>query len=501
LDRAVRWLPAVIAALLPTLFVPIAVDAYVLPRAALTLAGGGCLVAAGLLAGQHSLGPLRVPVIAVVVVAIASAVVSVAPVVSLVGTYARYESLPVRLAYLGLFCGAAWIGDRGRVAIAFIAGCSVAAIETLYQAWTHSLPRPDGNLGQPNLLGALMAMAIPLALNQALRATRPASRGWWAAAVVCAAALAVSTSRSGWLGALAGVCVFAFFAARPRRLPPLAAVAALVLAAAIALVLLSPLRSLNEDPPKFRLGVWRDSISVIAERPILGWGEDTMGLTFGRHQSADWGHGSNIDRAHSMPLDLAATQGVAGVAMCTWLFSAWWFGMWRRRQLAGIPGLAGAAAGYLASVLLNFDWAPATSAFWLLAGAAWSGEALVKPTTAALRLGSAGLTAVCGLVLAAVPLAADIAYSAGQPGLAATLDPLQPRYHAARGDLPSLRLAAALGDPSPSTYVALGDAEAQRGDPAAAKRAYQLALARYPYDPDATQRLASVPRSAAPRDR
>ena len=497
-------MPPAIALLVPTLFIPISVDAYVLPRASLGLAGGGLLMAAGLVAGRRSLGALRLPVLAVAVAAVVAAAFSVAPSVSLVGTYGRYESLPMRLAYLGLFCGAVWVGERERTMAAFVVGCALAAVEALFQAMTHALPRADGNLGQPNLLGALLAMAVPLALDMAWRRSRPArftghrprwtpeARAWLALAVVCGGGLAVSTSRSGWLGALAGICVLAVFAARPKQLPGALAATALALAIAAGLVLISPLRNLNSDPPGFRLGIWRDSISVIAERPVTGWGPDTMGLVFGRHQTADWVAGSNIDRAHSMPLDLTATQGMLGLAACAWLFGVWWLGMWRGRVLPGTAGLAGAAAAYLTSVLLNFDWAPAAAAFWLLAGAGWAGPpgtSQVMADASPVRTVAATGIATVALFAALVPMAADLWYYAGRPDQAAVLDPWQPRYLVAQGSLASLRRAAALGDPDPSTYVALGDAEAEAGHRDAATAAYRQALERYPYDVEARQRL------------
>ena len=99
-----------------------------------------------------------------------------------------------------------------------------------------------------------------------------------------------------------------------------------------------------------------------------------------------------------------------------------------------------------------------------------------------------GVAAVA-LVAALVPMAADLAYYAGRPAQAAALDPWQPRYLVAQGDLASLRRAAALGDPDPSTYVALGDAEAGAGHLDAATAAYRQALERYPYDAEARRRL------------
>jgi hypothetical protein len=318
-----------------------------------------------------------------------------------------------------------------------------------------------------------------------------------------AAGLVASTSRSGWLAALLGLAVVAAFLLPRRRLWLVLAAGAAALALAAGAVALTPLRGLNGDTGEARPGVWRDAVAVIAERPLVGWGEDTMGVVFGRHQTGDWAPGHNFDRAHSMPLDLTESQGLVGLAACTWLFGAWWLVVWRRRQDPGVAGVAGAAAAYLAWSLVNFDWAPATAAFWLLAGTAAgvpTGHPLPAvggppPQRGGRYLVAIGAVAV-GLVAAVPAQVADVYVYLGQPGRAAAIDPLQPAYSAARGDLSGLRRAAQLDDPNPSTYVALGDAESRAGNQAAATAAYRRALALYPFDPAALERL-SASRTAA----
>jgi O-antigen ligase len=496
LARIARWLPAASAAMLPTLFIPISVDAYVLPRVSLTLAAGGILAGAGLVAGGRSLGALRWPVLAVAAAAVVAAAFSVAPSVSLAGAYGRYESLPVRLAYLGLLCGAAWLGERRRTVAGFLLGCGIASVETLYQAATHALPRPDGNLGNANLLGALLAMALPLAAARAIDAKPAARRAWVALGALLAAGLVVSTSRSGWLGALLGLGVLAAFLAPRSRLWLALAAGAAAVALGAAAIALTPLRDLNDDTGGARPAVWRDAAAVVAERPLQGWGEDTMGLVFGRHQDGDWARGHNLDRAHAMPLDLAASQGLLGVTACAWLFGAWWVVVWRRRAEPGVAGLAGAAAAYLAWALVNFDWAPATAAFWLLAGTA-AGQRSGPPLRAvdgppSPRRGRVLVgvgVALVGLALAVPAQVADVLSYFGRPDRAAAVDPLQPAYWADQGTLEGLRRATELGDPNPSTYVALGDAEARAGRQAAAMAAYRRALALYPFEPEALRRL------------
>src|SRR5262252_7146315 len=466
--RIARWLPAASAAMLPTLFIPISVDAYILPRVSLALVTGGLIAGAGAVAGRRSLGALRWPAVAAAAAAVLAALATVAPALTLAGAYGRYESLPVRLAYLGLFCGAAWLGERRRTVAAFLLGCGIASVEAIYQAATHALPRADGNLGNANLLGALLAMAVPLAADRARTATPAARRAWVALGTLLAAGLVASTSRSGWLGALLGLAVVAAFLLPRRRMWLVLAVGGAALALVAGAIALTPLRALNGDTGEARPGVWRDTVALIAERPLAGWGEDTMGVVFGRHQTGDWAPGHNFDRAHSMPLDLTESQGLIGLAACAWLFGAWWLVVWRRRGDPGVAGVAGAAAAYLTWSLVNFDWAPATAAFWLLAGTAAGVPPLRAVDGPAPPLGGryvvASLVAATGLLAAVPAQVADMYAYLGQQGRAAAIDPLQPAYWATRGDLSGLRRAAELDDPNPSTYVALGDAEARAGD-------------------------------------
>ncbi|PZR86194.1 MAG: hypothetical protein DLM67_24385 [Candidatus Nephthysia bennettiae] len=493
-EAASAWLAASVAGLLPVLFIPVTVDGFILPRAFLALTGGAAVFGAGLLWGRRSLGRLAAPALAVAVAAVLAGAFSVASNLSMVGAYGRYESLPMRLAYLGLLCGAVWLGQRQRVVDAFLAGCGLASLEAIAQALIGALPRPDGNLGQPNLLGGLLAIALPLALGRVLgqkdeespSASIATDWRWLALAALLAAGLAASTSRSGWLAALAGVSVMCVRLAPSRiRLPALAG--AVLVVAAVGLVLVfSPLRQLNQDTGSARLGVWQDAVRVVAARPLFGWGEDTMGVVYGRYQSRDWEPGDSFDRAHSLPLDLAAAQGLVGLGACAWLFTTWWIGVLRRRHLAAF---AGAAAAYLAWALFNFDWAPVTAPFWLLAGAAWPGGGEREARRSAWRPAVAVAALLATLVLGTAALAADLAYYRGRPALAAALDPLQPKYRAAAAGLANLRAAAALHDPQPETQVALGDAEAATGHPDQARAAYEHALELYPYDKDARQRL------------
>jgi hypothetical protein len=303
------------------------------------------------------------------------------------------------------------------------------------------------------------------------------------------------------------------------------AVALAVVGAALMLIVFSPLRLLNDDPGPARLHLWPDAIHMIAARPLTGWGEDATGLVYGRFLSGDWS--PKVDRAHSGPLDIGATQGVLGLATLTWVLLTLFLSLWRRRFAESAGPLAAACIGYSVWVVFNFDWAPATGAFWLLAGTAWSAakapettsaaspvshSARLGPTAAFLGVASARLApavrfavptvlAIAVIWLAAMPVLADIWYYQGRSDLAVVVDPLQGRYHwtlgqdlvasgsASRG-LDQMKLAGRLGESDPQLYVDIGDAEQGLGRPAEARAAYRMALVIDPFYRPAKDRLA-----------
>jgi O-antigen ligase len=521
LGRLGFYLPAVVGLALPTLFIPTAEDSFILPRVSTVIAGACLGVGLALLApGGPGLGRLRWPLIAASVAAILAFVFSISWPLSFAGSYTRYESLPTRLAYLGLFAMAVWLlrGSRPRawVVSALVLGTAVACLEAIAQWAGHASFRPDGNLGNANLLAALIAMAIPLAIARGWRGDR-FTLAWWLGVAVMAAGLVTTTSRSGGLGALAGCLSLLVFSLRGKVAAAAAVASTAVLAGAVVLILLSPLHLLNSDPAQLRIHLWQDGLHMIQARPFTGWGEDTTGLAFGHFLSGDWSPGVTFDRLHSGPLDIAATQGVVGLAAAGWLLLIVFRGAWRSRFSGDVRALAAACVGYSVWVLFNFDWAPATGAFWLLAGTAWASVQAAKieqvgpdasPVSPAngpgvWRSSAAVAMALVAVALAVLPVVADVWYLQGRADLSVRIDPLQARYHWAVGQaliargsvtlgVAEIRLAADLGETEPGLYVELGDREAQLGRRAEARQEYRRALEIDPYYAPAAQRLAGL---------
>ena len=517
LERLGGFLPAAVALALPTLFIPTASDSFILPRAGAVLVAAALGLGVGLLApGGPSLGAVRWPLAAATAAALLAFAFSISWPLGLAGSYTRYESLPMRLGYLGLFVMAAWLtrseGSRRLVGMAFVLGTSIACLEAVAQWAGHAPFRPDGNLGNANLLAALVAMAMPVAVAHGLRRRDALAVPWWAAVVVMGEGLVVSTSRSGALGALAGCLAVVVFMLRGRRAAVAGAIAAAFVAVAVIGIVASPLNALNDDPASLRANLWRDGLSMVAARPLTGWGEDTTGLALGRFLSRDYASLVTFDRVHSGPLDIAATQGILGLAALGWVLAVVFREAWRHRHEGEVGALAAGLAGYSVWVVFNFDWAPATGVFWLLAGTAWSAvqaarQAPPEQTTAAARRWWRAPAAVALVAVAAVtgvlPVLADAWYQAGRADLSVKADPLQAQYHwslgqalVGRGDaaggVAELQRAADLGETEPSMYVELGDREMELGRRSAAVAAYRRALAIDPYYRPAQSRLAAA---------
>jgi O-antigen ligase len=506
LERFGWLLPAVLALSLPVLFDPRASDGFVLPRIGLLIAGAGVAAVAGLWSRSGRLGPLAAPAAALATAALLACVFSVSVPVSIIGAYQRYDDVVVRLAYLGAFAASAWFlptkAQRRRVVSLFIlAGCTIA-VEALWQSFSRLMDRPDANLGQSNLLGVLVAMAIPLCLNRGR-----SDRRWFAPVLLLGAALVASGSRAAWLGTVTGSGALVVLLAPRRRRPLAAGAAAVALGIALAVVLATPLRNLDRDTGSARLHVWSDSVALIAARPITGWGEDTFGLVYGRFQRGDWEPGAAFDRAHSEPLDLLASQGVLGLLAALWFWGVFWITLLKRIGVEEAAAIGAAWVVYATWAMLNFDWAPATGLLWLVSGVAWATvrqppeeptRARRLPVWAAVTLTSV----VCAVVVARslLPPIADRYEFAGDHATAARLDPLQAYYHEQvgiaaidAGDLATaeaqLSMAWTLGEDDAGSYVELGNVETALGKGAAARKAYQRAVQIAPYYTEARQHL------------
>jgi O-antigen ligase len=523
-SRPERWTVRAVALALPLACWPLGFDVFVLPKLAVLRIAVLALAVLWIASRIPRRRPaLDLPLAALAGSAALSTALSINPTLSLFGAYERYEGLVTILCCAALCWLAAqfldgheaWTVARLLVAAGYVAallgivqslvgGAMLAGAAAETARTFGGLVRSASTFGNANALGMYLAMVLPLAAYDLLRARSLADR-LLAANVsgTLGLGLLLTFSRSAWLGALLGVfvaCGGPMVAAARRR--PRAWLSGAVLGLAAAAVAAAATPALHPvlgraaslaDPAAgsmaTRLRIWRDAIDLIRARPLAGWGPDTFGLVYPRFQTGDWTPGFDVDRAHAELLDVAAGRGLLGVTVYLALLVALAVAFWRGRRRAGAGAVMGGLVAYQLALQFNFSWLPASAPFWLLAAAAlaiWM-DPRPTPMTHATGRRRAAVTALLpalaamAVALVAAPLAADALFLRGLAASAAgdrataradveaarRLAPTQAVYAAAAGDLalaldrsdrpgPDADLPAARS--AYRTAIALGDA-------------------------------------------
>ncbi len=459
--------------------------------------------------------PLDLPLAAFLASAAISTVVAVNLNVALFGIYSRYDGLLTLITYAGLY----WLSIqtlagpedarsllRTLLVSAYVAAGIAIVQEAVDVAQQGSQGQAYGSFGHWNVLGAFLAMSLPLALGEvATAASRTARLLAFNAAFVIGVALVLSFSRSGWVGGALGAIAVLAGSARWRARRSYVAGAAAILGAVLVIVGIalaggtqfeSALAARAESvihPAEWgpRLLIWRDSLNVIASRPILGYGPDTFGLVFPRYTTY---YSELIDKAHAETLQIAATQGLVGLAAYAWLLIAFVAAFWRGRKIPGAYAVLGAWLGYQATLQVNFTALGSAFPFWIFAAAAmhrWNSVSTSSrfpiPTSAItpLRLGVVALAAL-SLIGVAFPFIAD----------AQLLSAVTADRAGSTADARTAAERALLLSPRESVYaVEVANVAFERDDWATARAEYTLAVQLGTYNPLVYRNLAFADRN------
>jgi len=301
--------------------------------------------------------------------------------------------------FVPLWLGATYVvGERRRWAAlaAFTLG---AVANAVYSVTVEAMIPGDYTqrigMVQHSIITASWLMMAASSLAGAVALLGPGGRLRLAAVLALApllAALALTQSRSAWLGAAAGFGLMTL-CARPRLILPL------LLAAAVG-VALSPAHLRDRlqsvaDPAQAtnaqRLVLWRAGLDLVREHPFTGVGDRNLGpLTPALVVVPGASLTTHVRHLHQNFLMLAAIWGVPGLVFGTWFL----FGLgrrlerrWRELRAAGerapparriwALGALGVWAGVVVAGL--FDWTfgdPELGLVYLLA----AGVALAPPT-------------------------------------------------------------------------------------------------------------------------
>ncbi|MBA8979584.1 hypothetical protein BJ962_006168 [Streptomyces aureorectus] len=262
----------------------------------------------------------------------------------------------VLLAVLAVAAGYA----AGRIGGALLPVAAPCAAALAGVCLTVTVPRltpgpPIGPpLGHAGATTAVLALSAGAACCAARAAVTPAVRcALWlpaAAAVVTAAALG---SVTGYV-AVAVVLLCSVAAGRVRRRGPAlaglaataAAVTGLTWAVAANAVPGRTAASLEERLTAHRVGLWRDALGMAGDHAGPGVGPGR----FGELSTVSAQSPLSTGKPHSAPLQLAAEQGVTGVALLALVFAWLLYALWRSPRATPVVLTAGAALTVLAAV-------------------------------------------------------------------------------------------------------------------------------------------------------
>ncbi len=236
-----------------------------------------------------------------------------------------------------------------------------------------------GTLGHPNMLGAYLAMTMPLTVWLATRSKGAGGRiGWSLVATASIVVIAATLSRGAWIGLLAGALAWLALGlvARGRpgaasrsaggrsssRVPAAVGVSLLAVAAAALFFARTPMgphlaervrqvASLSAPTTQSRLQIWRAGMRMAGDHPWLGVGLDEFGTAFPRYRTAEYWRielGGTPKKAHNEAIEILATQGVFGGAaallVLVFVILAIWRGVTRSESAARSGAIAATAS-------------------------------------------------------------------------------------------------------------------------------------------------------------
>ena len=246
--------------------------------------------------------------------------------------------------------------------------------------------RVFSTLGQPNWLAAFLVMVIPVSLSLLLRKRQHKvlqlqTIAYCLVPITLYSAFWFTHSRSGLLGFAAAIVTFLVFLGKEnlkKHWRPLLLVG--VAWATISILTFTPKIVAAADQGsaatavnptgstvQIRLAVWRGTLELIKDYPLLGTGPETFAYSFlpyrpvELNQTAEWQFLFN--KTHNEYLNIAACTGLLGLAAYLWIISR--FILWNTREFIRMSAnkcecaneqilRAGLFAGWIGVVVSNF---------------------------------------------------------------------------------------------------------------------------------------------------
>jgi len=355
------------------------------------------------------LGVLELAAIILFILISLSFILSINYSTSLFGDYTRFEGFFTYLAYVSLFIVAgqlAWNNQRIiYLAYFLVTGASIVSAIGILQYFGYNIisvnahfniHRSSGMFGNPSLLAGYLVLVFPVSLALFFRARDSIITALLGlASLLIFIATMTSFTRGGWLAILLTTLIF-FIWSRKNWFQKKAKIIAVIftMLSTILLLLVYTSTASSEinlvdriksatQPSSGSLGtrweIWRGSLELIKERPLLGSGPDTFALVFPRHKSAKLTASQSYhelnDNAHNYLLQIAVTLGIPALLIFIFIFvrslSISGKGLDEESSLI-YRGLLVGVLGYLITVSFEVAIIGATFIIWIIFGIAAS---------------------------------------------------------------------------------------------------------------------------------
>jgi len=255
------------------------------------------------------------------------------------------------------------------------------------------LTRILSTIGSPITYGAYLSLVMPILVGLYLASRQVMTSAVWLLAGVLAVVSTVLTlTRAAWIGMFLGTLVFLIVLGNrvvsTYRQRLLVFLGCTVIALLLVLATVVQPRQigqraaatfeLNEGSTAQHLYLWGKTFDLIRDRPLLGWGLETLRRVFPyQRQELVRVFGLRpviIDRAHNDVLQVAVSIGIPGaLAYVTFWILVLVSGTRLTRRVSGearilSAGFLAGLVGYLVQVQFSFSAVEVTPLVWLLAG-------------------------------------------------------------------------------------------------------------------------------------
>lgn len=219
--------------------------------------------------------------------------------------------------------------------------------------------RPQGTLSHWMTYSGTLMLVICAATARLLYDVR--DRGWAAAAMpALVTSLALTLTRSAWVGVFAGVGTL--FLLKDRRLiGVLPIVVAVVVALAPASVTdrVYSMFDRNDPTSRDRVAMLEAGRAMVLDHPVTGVGPDMVSRVYPRYR-VPWAVQPSNPHLHNVPVQIAAERGLPALAAWLWCIGALVRGLWatlgRTRTPALTAGALAATAAMLAAGLFEYNF-------------------------------------------------------------------------------------------------------------------------------------------------